>query len=250
MNVDRLCGVGLDTAERLLDGARADPQDGLDTLARLLAATCAPASPGEFVGEEATLDAFRAMHLGPVPQTRRSSMLETALAKLLTLKVAGAAAVTVAATGGVALAAGNGVLPNPLSSETATVQQSTSPAPGKPAAAGETGKPAPSPSPNLVGLCRAYTAGAAASNPGKAAENPAFTVLITAAGDKEKVAAYCDALLGADKGGHTVPTARPTGRPDSSTAPAGKPDSLPTDASEAPARGTRPSALPTAPPTS
>ncbi|MFC0006859.1 hypothetical protein [Micromonospora siamensis] len=158
-------------------------------------------------------------------------MLETALAKLLTLK-AGATVLAVTATGGVALAAAGGALPTPLTGGTP-----------KPAAAHATGRPADadrgrpstapapkgSPSPSLVGLCRAYRAGAG-DNPGKALENPAFSVLVTTAGDREKVAAYCDTLLvaqKADKG--NAPTARPatksTGRPE--TRPSA-PESRPT----------------------
>ncbi|MFC4146912.1 hypothetical protein ACFO0M_11705 [Micromonospora mangrovi] len=153
-------------------------------------------------------------------------MLETALAKLLTLK-AGAVVLAVAATGGVAIAAGNGTLPNPLGGATATPSAHAT---GKPAATAGKGKASPSagkgtPSPNLVGLCRAYRAGAG-DNPGKALENPAFRVLITTAGDQEKVAAYCDTLLADAKGrpsGKPAPTAtrsHPTGRPATRPTPA------------------------------
>jgi hypothetical protein len=149
-------------------------------------------------------------------------MLETALAKLLTLK-AGATVLAVAATGGVALAAANGALPDPLGEPAAKAAASASGAPD----ADDKGKASPSagkgtPSPNLVGLCRAYRAGAG-DNPGKALENPAFGVLITTAGDKEKVAAYCDGLLANAKGRPTAKP-RPTGTP---SHPAGKPSARP-----------------------
>jgi len=51
-----------------------------------------------------------------------------------------------------------------------------------------------SPSPSLVGLCHAVDAGNKDDH-GKALENPAFTALITAAGGKEKVDAFCATLL-------------------------------------------------------
>jgi hypothetical protein len=53
-----------------------------------------------------------------------------------------------------------------------------------------------SPSPSLVGLCHAVNAGNKDDH-GKALENPAFTALITAAGGKEKVDAFCVKLLAA-----------------------------------------------------
>ncbi|WP_319461780.1 hypothetical protein [Micromonospora sp. RTP1Z1] len=171
-------------------------------------------------------------------------MLETALAKLLTLKV-GATALAVAATGGVALAAATGTLPDPLTAPTA---KPSAHATGKPAHAGDRGKGSPAeskgtPSPNLVGLCHAYRAGVG-DNPGKALENPAFRVLTTTAGTKERVAAYCDTLLANEKGGPGK-AARPTATP---SHPIGRPQTRPTQAKtdrpEAPG-GHRPTAPPT-----
>ncbi|SCG59326.1 hypothetical protein [Micromonospora inositola] len=171
-------------------------------------------------------------------------MLETAFAKLLTLKV-GATALAVAATGGVALAAATGTLPDPLTGPTA---KPSAHATGKASDAADQGKGSPagakaSPSPNLVGLCHAYRAGVG-DNPGKALENPAFRVLITTAGAKEKVAAYCDALLAREKGKPSQ-AARPTATP---SHPTGKPQTRPTSAgdqrTEAPG-GHKPTAPPT-----
>ncbi|NJP35513.1 hypothetical protein [Micromonospora thermarum] len=175
-------------------------------------------------------------------------MLETVLAKLLTLKVAGATAVAAVATGGVALAATNGVLPNPLT-DNAKVQPSPD-ATGKPSKqAGKSaeGKNAASPSPSLVGLCHAFRAGAG-DNPGKALENPAFSALITAAGTKEEVAAFCDDLLAKKDARKNTPTVRPTEARPSHTA--GKPDSAPTTVPSKPAGGGRPTTAPTASATS
>ncbi|MGY0005030.1 hypothetical protein ACW0Q9_14115, partial [Micromonospora sp. I033] len=147
-------------------------------------------------------------------------MSQLVLAKLLTLK-AGAAVLAVTAGGGVAFAAATGTLPGPLADRSAKpsahATDTPSPNDGKgkgPADAKGT------PSPNLVGLCRAYRAGAG-DNPGKALESPAFRVLVTTAGDKEKVAAYCDTLLAAEKGRPARPTATPSH-------PAGQPDNRPT----------------------
>jgi hypothetical protein len=226
MNAHRPRRLNRGAAERLLSGVATDAWDGPDALARLIAASRATPHPDEFVGEEVAMAAFQAAQLGLPIQSWRRSMIETAIAKLLTLKVAAAAVVTVAATGGVALAAANGALPNPLGGNHPTAKPS--------ATAGDHGKNDPSakgtkgtPSPSLVGLCRAFKAGAG-DNPGKALENPAFTVLITTAGDKEKVAAYCDELLAAEKAGHVTkaPADRPSGAPE--THPTGKADSRPT----------------------
>ncbi|MGR6321687.1 hypothetical protein Q2K19_17260 [Micromonospora soli] len=168
-------------------------------------------------------------------------MSQFALAKLLTLK-AGATVVAVTATGGVALAAATGTLPG-TSSEPST--KPAAHATGKPSDAADKGKGAGdaqgTPSPNLVGLCRAYRAGAG-DNPGKALENPAFRVLITTAGDKEQVAAYCDALLAGAKGKPSQ-AARPTATP---SHPTGRPSARPTTAgTDAPDADRKPTARPT-----
>ena len=226
MSTHRPTRIDRATAERLLSGAVVDPQDGPEALVRLLAATRATARPSEFAGENVALEAFRAANLGLVLQPRRRSMLQIALAKLLTLKVATTAAVAVAATGGVAVAASSGVLPNPLGSDAPKATPSAQATSGPEDAAEAKGSASPSPS--LVGLCRAYKAGAG-DNPGKALENPAFSVLITTAGDQEKVAAYCDTLLAAQKGDKAP--AGPSARPDvADTHPTAKPDSHPTGA--------------------
>lgn len=117
-------------------------------------------------------------------------MITTALAKLLTLKVA-AAALTAAAAGGVALAA-TGHMPG-TSNDTAPNARST---PRHHSGAAQDRHPGATATPasSVAGLCHAYRAGAGA-NPGKALENPAFTHLITVAGGKDKVAAYCAGLL-------------------------------------------------------
>ncbi|MFG2057099.1 hypothetical protein ACGFI9_24060 [Micromonospora sp. NPDC048930] len=171
-------------------------------------------------------------------------MSQFALAKLLTLKV-GTAVLAVTATGGVALAAATGTLPNPLTDPSA---KPSAHATGKPSDAADQGKgPAGakgSPSPNLAGLCHAFQAGAG-DNPGKALENPAFRALITAAGDQEKVAAYCDTLLAAEKGKPSQ-AARATATPSHPTGkPSARPTTTETERTDAPAGGNKPTARPT-----
>jgi hypothetical protein len=163
-------------------------------------------------------------------------MSQFVLAKLLTLKV-GAAALAVTATGGVAVAAATGTLPGQPGGPSA---KPSAHATGKPSRAADHGKgPADakgSPSPNLAGLCRAYRAGVG-DNPGKALENPAFRVLITTAGDEEKVAAYCDTLLAGQKG-KPGPSARPGH-------PGGKPGARPTTGgADGPGTGHKPTSRP------
>jgi hypothetical protein len=211
------------TAERMLDRARAGRPAGGDPLVDLLALAAAPAGRDELAGESAALAAFRAARLAPANRPRRQSMIKTTLAKALTLKAAAVLAAT--AAGGVALAASTGALPNPLSETTQHAPSAAGHVSGRPSVAGShrggpDGSDA-SPSPSLVGLCHAYLAGAG-SDHGKALENPAFSVLITTAGGKDKVDAFCTALLasaGPSKDAKDHPTGastpHPTGAPES-----------------------------------
>ena len=227
------------TAEHLLDGAHGAPKD----LADMLRAAAAPGSAAELAGEHQALAVLRAARLAPDPAPRRTRMLKAAIAQLIAAKFAATAAVAAAATGGLALAAATGSLPSPLqhaahsafgapnphSNGHATIPTlpaaaSSHPASDAPAAqdsptdAGAT--PTTTPSPSLTGLCTAYQHGAANSN-GKALDNPAFTVLITAAGGKDNVASYCTTLVG-------TPTSHPTGEPsDLPSHPTGQPSDLP-----------------------
>lgn len=255
MSTHRRSRIDRRAAERLLTGAAAHPQDGLDGLVLLLAGMRARAHADELVGEDAAMAAYRAANLGSVRQPRRRSMLETALAKLLTLKVAAAAAVAITATGGVALAASSGVLPNPMSDGGAPAAKPSAHATGKPSTAGATKAGAAAPSPSLVGLCQAYVAAGAENRSDKALENRAFQALITAAGSKAEVAAYCDGVLteheAAQTAAGTAPTVRPSRAPatHSSAAPDSHPSGPPaTKPTGGP--GSRPTVVPTAPPTS
>jgi hypothetical protein len=242
MNAQKTRRLHRNTAERLVTGAAGVP-DVHPLLSGLLAAAAAPGRPAELTSEQAILAAFQAAWLTPVPRSRRLTMLKATVLKLLTVKVAAAAAITTVAAGGVALAASTGALPNPLHGQglaAASAKPSDPAADHSPQPGSSEGKDAKgSPSPSMVGLCHAYSAGSKTDH-GKALDNPAFTVLITTAGGRDKVDAFCQTLLasakpseaaahaGASPDSHPAgaPTDHPTGAPtDHST---GKPSAKPT----------------------
>jgi hypothetical protein len=195
-------------------------------LADLLADACAPGHPGELVGLGAALTAFHAHQTRRVPM---KALLANAVAAKLLIGAVGAASL-----GGVSLAAASGDLPDPA--QQAAHDLVGAPAPGNSADHRQDGNHRPStepsdeatpdatPSPSMVGLCRAYAAGVADSK-GKALDNPAFTVLLTNAGGKEGVEAYCATVLADAPGGK--PTALPTQAQNHKPAPhvTGAPDS-------------------------
>jgi len=230
MNAHERRPLTAETAEQMLAGRPVTARHA-QRLANRLAMASTAAFPGELAGEDAAAAAFRAaVSADLAPQSGRRSMSKTAvLAKLLTLKAA-AIAVAAVSAGGVALAATTGVLPNPLAPQ--NPGHSTD-SPGRSGTAG-------TPSPSLVGLCTAYQAGAGADH-GKALESPAFSVLITAAGGKDKVDTYCTGIgVTATGSGHSTgeptsnpgatdhPTGQPTGHPDESNHPTGAPTTHPT----------------------
>lgn len=233
MSTHRPRRIDRETAERLLRG---DPEvlHEVGPIAARLGAARAAAFPDELIGERAALAAFRAAQLKPVPQPGRPSMLKTALAKLLTVKAA--AVVSGLSLGGVALAAGTGVMPNPLSPSPASHATATPTA----ASAHTGGHGAAHPSPSLVGLCRAYAA-EATNNPGKAADSPAFAALVTAARGAENVEEYCKTVT------RVSPGATP-GSPGSAGRPADLPAPPVTGASANPPAGGAPTAVPTGAP--
>lgn len=237
MSANRSRRIDRHTAERLLRG---EPDGAPEALSGLLAAASAPPRDGELAGEQAALAAFRTARLRPVPQSRRWSMVKTSLAKLTTVKIGVAAAAVLVTIGGVAFATAGGTLPDRGGTPPELPTVATSPGPGEvsgkdpstvpggpPAATdkpkGDNGKSDsnPSPSPSLVGLCHAYTAGAGAEH-GKALENPAFSYLILTAGGEDKVAGYCDNLLATRPGKPGPPENKPAH-------PAGPGDTRPTD---------------------
>ena len=222
------------TRRRAHDDLRPTAQSA--ALQRLLADASAPALPGELDGLTAATAAFTATRRKPV---------KTLIAKLLAAKAVAVSATTVT-LGGVALAAATGALPAPAqnaahdlvgaptasSPATAdTVKPTKTPDANKSPDATETStstdnqeapRASTTPSPSLVGLCRAYGAGVATSA-GKALANPAFTVLITAARGKGGVPTFCATLLATAPGGRPTskPTQAATHKP--ATHPTGKP---------------------------
>jgi hypothetical protein len=192
-NPDRLTAA---TAEQLLDGG-----PGPAGLHQLLAAAAGPGTASELAGETAAVAAFvGAPRENPLPSapTRRPSMLSTALSKILAAKALAAVVLLAGATGGVALAANASSAPS-SSDETSAASTATADAgssggedagAGEPTAPGPDTSTAPSPEPSILGLCRAWSAGAT-DNPGKAAENPAFRSLVEAAGSVEDVPGFC-----------------------------------------------------------
>ncbi|PWU53454.1 hypothetical protein DLJ46_01135 [Micromonospora globispora] len=233
-----------ETVERLLVGPVADPPNGSEALLRLLTAVRAAPRPHELTGEAAALRAFRMAQAGLLPVAASRPQRRT-LAGLLSAKVA-LAALLVATTGGVALAAATGTLPGSLggadegTTPGATAGGHPSPTAGPDVsptpATGASGRPTDSPS--LVGLCTAYRA-EANENRRRALETPRFAELVSAANGREKVPSYCDRLLdgrgnqadpsatGSDRPGGE-PTDRVTGKPEHSPSNPGTTE-FPTD---------------------
>ena len=192
-------------AESLLSGAHADSSH--PRLAATLRAAAGPTRPGELAGRQAAAAAFhRALQHPSAP--RRRSLIRSATLRL-TVRAAAVAAV-VLGTGGVALAA-TGAIPSPLNNHHPVPSASTDTSHrGVLQASTHPGNADPSPS--LVGLCRALTAGAG-SDHGKALENPAFQALITAAGGKDGVDAFCTKLLADSGPDHGAANPTPTEHP-------------------------------------
>ena len=219
MSNDQPPRVSRRCVEQLLDGAPA-PTEATRPLAALLRAAAAPAHQTELSGEQAALAAFEAAaQLDPVPSPRRQNVLKSTLAKILTVKAA------------VILAAAAGTTGVVLASTSGTLTSTTSPSEHRPAdhppavhspthtPAGtsrngdQDGKSSNAPSPSMFGLCQAYQAHKS-DNPGKALDSPAFTALITAAGGKDNVDAYCDALVATKGNGRSDDThGKPTNLP-------------------------------------
>lgn len=208
----------------------------------LLSDAAAPARPDELVGMSQAVTWFAAH---TPSQTSRRSRMPALLAALVATKTAFAATAATAAVGAVTLAGATGTLPAPAqevahsafgapaADRTEKADKPAQPEKADKAKDGErvdtASSPSASPSPNLVGLCRAYTSGVKDSS-GKALENPAFTVLVTAAGGAEGVDAFCVTTLAAAPG---KPTDAPSGKPADAGRPshAGKPSDAgrPTD---------------------
>ncbi|MCW2638279.1 MAG: hypothetical protein JWP76_585 [Dactylosporangium sp.] len=214
------------TAEHLLGQAPMGLRNAHPPLAALLTAAAVPGRAGELAREQASVAAFRTAHLHPAPQPRRLSVLKAVVMKVLTVKAL--AVLGVAAGGGVALAASTGTLPNPLAQPARVTSLGLSTAPAQAEQSREAHNPgsteasknakdakdsdvSKAPSPSLVGLCHAYSAGNKTEH-GKALDNPAFTALTATAGGKDKVDMFCQALLAAPAPPNS--NAQPSGKPD------------------------------------
>jgi hypothetical protein len=148
-------------------------------------------------------------------------LIKSFIGRLIATKALAAAAVVALAGGGIAVAATTGTASHGKSAsaqaKVAARHASETDSEGpetEPAEPSESGEADGTPTPSLEGLCHAFQAGAT-SNPGKAIDNPAFSVLVAAAGGKDKLAAYCENLIGA-------PRSHPNGQPsDHPSHPAG-----------------------------
>jgi hypothetical protein len=152
-------------------------------------------------------------------------MSKLSLARVFAARSLTAATAVLLAGGGIAIAAATGMLPTAAHGPDGTPGQhpavsshpSGSDEATEPVESGESQQPSDVPRPSLDGLCHAFQAGAT-DNDGKAIDNPAFSVLVAAAGGAEQVAAFCDDRIGsaathphgAPSG---LPAAHPTGPP-------------------------------------
>ena len=199
-----------ETAEQLLDGACATRAEGLDDttdrLARLLAAAGGPPRPAEFSREEDAMAAFRAASL----TSRRRGLWR----KLLTFKVlAVTATITV---GGLAFASTTGILPAPFKQDTGSpsppaISATTANRPASSPAEPQPSVSASPPAPSVRGHCHSYLSKDAEGRR-RVVDTPALAELVTAAGGKEHVEAYCVALTGNEKA-EKPHQARPTREP-------------------------------------
>jgi hypothetical protein len=216
--------------EHLLDGQ--PPRH--DALAQLLTAARPSPDVVDIAGMDAALAAFTGVSLvPPCPAERSPSMMKTLAAKAMAAKLAIVGGVAAAATvGGVAFAASTGHLPTPLPHSNDAAPAASDHAPATDASSGSaSSKSAHStPSPSLVGLCHSWLARPHAN--GSADTNPAFTVLVKAAGGTDSVRSYCTALLassppsGAPRNSDN-PTGKPSDVPSNSDHPTGKPSDAP-----------------------
>jgi hypothetical protein len=158
-------------------------------------------------------------------------LFKTLFAKLAAAKVALAVTAAVVATGGTTVVAVAVSHASTHAQEGLSIAAQHRPATGESSDSAEPSEAQPSthgsppsgvPNPSLVGLCHAYQAGAG-SHQTRVLHNPAFTVLVNAAGGADNLAVYCARLIGAEP-------SHPAGRPNSVSShshPAGRPSSVP-----------------------
>jgi hypothetical protein len=200
------------TAEALLRGARQRAAAAPDALVRLLSAATAPARPFELVDEETAVAAFRQSRRPRVHTSGRRALL----ARLLTVKVTAAFALT--AVGGAAVATSGDLTKIPGTADLIPGTTDVAPHPAVPpvtsapvptAATPRTDlpassprppstRPAPSARPDPESLCRSLLADSRA----RALDSQALARLINLAGGQAaEVWAYCARMLSSAGGG-------------------------------------------------
>ncbi|WP_030441583.1 hypothetical protein [Actinoplanes subtropicus] len=217
-----------DAAELLLSG---DPaaRAAHPWLGAVLAAAGSPGAGAALPGEDAAVAAFAAAHT-PSVRPRRISVLKTTLAKLLTVKVAGACLAVVGGAGGVALAASNGALPVLPHHDKAPHH---APASGSPSSHPHpSGTPSARPShsfspADFAKLCQKWDA-----RPGHSQDDPDFGDLVKRAG-RDHIDRFCTDLRKPHPSGSFsfpgLPHPQPSGSasPHGSGQPGPRPSSLP-----------------------
>lgn len=171
-------------------------------------------------------------------------MIKTTLAGLLAAKILAPVAAA-AAVGGITVAGVTSTLPLPEDTPANPPAQQPTTTPRSVVPTQDNAATPVAPNPSLTGLCQAYTSGVATAE-GKAADSPAFQVLIAKAGGEDKVTGYCAHRL-ADRTGapQPVPSTVPTTPPH----PTGRPSELPGVPDEdRPDRSTHPTGPPTSKP--
>lgn len=218
MSTNRGHRIDRASAERLLRGGGYAREAGHRRIADLLAAAAAPHSGGPVPGEAAAMAAFRAAQVDPDSRTQRQSMFKTALAKIVTVKVAAVFAAVVG-VGGVAVAATSTGGSGPLGFAGFGGSKQESPRPTtKP-----TGTPSPRPShtaapPGLVWLCHEYI-GRDRDHRKAALDDKRFHELTDRAGgnDRDRADRFCDDLL--RRWPSASPKDRPNGTPSGTPSP-------------------------------
>jgi hypothetical protein len=218
MSTNRGNRIDRASAERLLRGGGDARETGHRRLADLLAAAAAPHSGGPVSGEAAAMAAFRAAQVDPDSRTQRQSMFKTALAKIVTVKVAAVCA-AVLGVGGVAVAATSTDGSGPLGFAGFGGPRAESPRP----TTRPTGTPSPRPDHSarpegLVRLCHEYI-GRDRDHRKAALDDKRFNELADRAGgkDRDKADRFCDDLL--RKWPSASPKERPSGTPSGTPSP-------------------------------
>jgi hypothetical protein len=232
MSKRRVRRIGLHEADRLVAGARPDPD--MEGLAGLLDAARAPTPGEDLAGERAAVAGFLAARQRAVPTAPpRRPERERVRPLVRATAMKAALAIAVLAFGGTALAARTGSLPTaaqerahdllsgvgvPAPAQTTRSTQArpsattSSAVPSKSPTPARTATPTPGGTAPAVELCRVWDA--ARQPPGKAVPAETRRALAAAAGGVPKIDDFCAGVLG--KAGAT-PTA--TGAPATTQAP-------------------------------